>query len=129
MFSVRMEKCIASICMHIIILCLALDYETTEKHCLMATNGPGNGCLSCSCSEDELASSEARLPTLVESVVMKIEDSGRQQQNSSKLTDQFSTATGYRGYRGSKGWDKKNEKRQPFFEAPGPARAGWAALK
>ena len=58
--------------MLIIMLCLALDHEATEKHCLKAANG----CLSCSCPEDEFASvsSEARLPTLVESVIMKIEE-------------------------------------------------------
>ena len=57
-------------CMNIIMLCLALDHEATEKHCLKAANG----CLSCSFPEEEFASSEARLPTLVESVIMKIEE-------------------------------------------------------
>jgi hypothetical protein len=56
--------------MNIIMLCLALNHEATEKHCLKAANG----CLSCSCPEHEFASGEAGLPILVESVIGKIEE-------------------------------------------------------
>jgi hypothetical protein len=37
-------------CMNIIMLCLALDHEATENHCLKAAKGY----LSCSCPEDSL---------------------------------------------------------------------------
>jgi hypothetical protein len=35
----------------------------------------------------------------------------------------------YRGYQGSKGWDKNNEKILPFFYCPEPVQAGWAIQK
>ena len=38
--------------MLVIMLCLALDHEETELHCLKAANG----CLSCECPENEFAS-------------------------------------------------------------------------
>ena len=58
--------------MLIIMLCLALDHEATELHCLKATNG----CLSCDCPEQEFASwtRSSGVPRLVEDVIRKIEE-------------------------------------------------------
>ena len=53
--------------MLIIMLCLALDQEATELHCLKAANG----CLSCDCPPKELASwtRSSGAPRLVEDVI------------------------------------------------------------
>ena len=58
--------------MLVIMLCLALDHEEAELHCLKAANG----CLSCDCSENEFTSWSRRpgAPKLVEAVIQKIED-------------------------------------------------------
>ena len=57
--------------MPILVMCLAMDHEATEKHCLKAANG----CLSCGCPPDEFAdfSGHARAPMLVEDVIRRIE--------------------------------------------------------
>ena len=72
--------------MLIIKLCLALDHEETEKHCLKAANS----CPSCDCAETEFASWSRRpgYPKLVEAraaVIQKIEQAATE-----LLTDQSS---------------------------------------
>jgi len=58
--------------MPILLMCLALDHEATEKHCLKAANG----CLSCACSQDDFADATGRAfsPMMVEDVIMRIEE-------------------------------------------------------
>jgi hypothetical protein len=62
--------------MLVIMMCLALDHEETERHCLKAANG----CLSCDCPEDEFASWSRRpgAPKLVEEVIDKIRDASNE---------------------------------------------------
>ena len=57
--------------MPILLMCLAMDHEATEKHCLKAHNG----CLSCGCPADEFAdfSGCARPAMLVEATIQAIE--------------------------------------------------------
>ena len=57
--------------MLVIMMCLALDHEATELHCLKAANG----CLSCDCPHQEFApwTRSAGAPRLVESVIRKID--------------------------------------------------------
>ena len=57
--------------MLIILMCLSMDHEATERHCLKAANG----CLSCDCSWEELddCSDQFREPMLVEGVIIEIE--------------------------------------------------------
>ena len=56
----------------VIMLCLALDHEATELHCLKSANG----CLSCNCPYQECASwtRRAGAPKLVEEVIWIIEE-------------------------------------------------------
>ena len=56
--------------MPILVACLAMDHEGTEKHCLKAANG----CLSCDCQANEFAdcSGRSRTPMLVEDVIRKL---------------------------------------------------------
>ena len=58
--------------MLILLMCLAMDHEGTEKHCLKAANG----CLSCDCPPEEFAdcSGRSRTPMLVEDVIRKVEE-------------------------------------------------------
>jgi hypothetical protein len=58
--------------MVILLACLALDHEATEKHCLKAANG----CLSCACSQDDFADATGRAfsPMMVEDVIRRIEE-------------------------------------------------------
>jgi len=58
--------------MLILLMCLALDHEATEKHCLKAANG----CLSCACSQDDFAEATGRAfsPMMVEDVIRKLEE-------------------------------------------------------
>jgi hypothetical protein len=58
--------------MTILLVCLALDHEATEKHCLKAANG----CLSCACSQDDFADATGRAfsPMMVEDVIRRIEE-------------------------------------------------------
>ena len=58
--------------MLVIMLCLALDHEATELHCLKAANG----CLSCACPPQEFASwtRSSWAPRLVEDAIRKIEE-------------------------------------------------------
>ena len=62
--------------MLIIMMCLALDHEETERHCLKAANG----CLSCDCPEDEFASWSRKpgAPKLVEAVIEKIREASQE---------------------------------------------------
>ena len=57
--------------MPILLMCLAMDHEGTEKHCLKAHNG----CLSCGCPSEEYAdwSGVPRQPMLVEHIIQKME--------------------------------------------------------
>ena len=57
--------------MPILLMCLAMDHEGTEQHCLKAHNG----CLSCGCPPDEFAdfSGCARPAMLVEATIQAIE--------------------------------------------------------
>ena len=57
--------------MLILLMCLAMDHEATEKHCLKAHNG----CLCCGCPWEEYAdvSGIARPPILVEDTIRRIE--------------------------------------------------------
>ena len=58
--------------MPVIMLCLALDHEETELHCLKAANG----CLSFDCPKNEFASWSSRpgAPKLVEADIQKIDE-------------------------------------------------------
>ena len=58
--------------MLISLFCLAMDPESTEKHCLKAANG----CPTCDCPPDEFAdcSGRYRNPMLVEDVIREIEE-------------------------------------------------------
>jgi len=58
--------------MLILLMCLAMDHEGTEKHCLKAHNG----CLCCGCPWEEYAdcSGRPRPPMLVGEIMRKIED-------------------------------------------------------
>jgi hypothetical protein len=58
--------------MPILVACLAMDHEATEKHCLKAANG----CLSCDCPPNEFAdcSGRSRTPMLVEDVIRKVQE-------------------------------------------------------
>ena len=58
--------------MLVLMMCLIMDHDETERHCLKAANG----CLSCRCSHDELAdcSCDSRPPMLVEGVIREIEE-------------------------------------------------------
>ena len=69
--------------MLVIMLCLALDHEATELHCLKAANG----CLSCNCPYQECASwtRRAGAPKLVEEVIRIIEEGGAAEHLNSKV--------------------------------------------
>jgi len=58
--------------MLILLMCLAMDHEGTEKHCLKAHNG----CLCCGCPWEEYADCSGcpRTPMLVGEIMRKIED-------------------------------------------------------
>ena len=63
--------------MLILLMCLAMDHEATEKHCLKAHNG----CLSCGCRWEDYADSSGTLswqPILVEDTIRKIEEASAQ---------------------------------------------------
>jgi hypothetical protein len=63
--------------MLILLMCLAMDQEATEKHCLKAHNG----CLSCGCRWEDYADSSGTLswqPILVEDTIRKIEAASAQ---------------------------------------------------
>ena len=58
--------------MPILLMCLAMDHEATEKNCLKAHNG----CLCCGCPWEEFADSSdnVRAPILVEDTIRSIEE-------------------------------------------------------
>ena len=62
--------------MLVLMMCLIMDHDETERHCLKAANG----CLSCRCNKDELAdcSCDLRPPMLVEGVIREIEEAASQ---------------------------------------------------
>jgi hypothetical protein len=66
--------------MPILVACLAMDHEGTEKHCLKAANG----CLSCDCPPNEFAdcSGRSRTPMLVEDVIRKVKEAAADLLNS-----------------------------------------------